>query len=123
MTRLLAALTTALLLFGLGVGVPAANAGDVAACGDQLAQLSGDEASVPISGGKVDKERTGLVKLVEDATTLAHAGKTDDAGVKLTNLQTKVDDLATTARITTESAGLLTNGIAAATACLEALQG
>lgn len=74
--------------------------------------------SVPISGGKVDKERAGLVKLVEDAGVLAEVGKTTDAAVKLTNLQTKVDDLESAGRISGESAALPTADTVSATQCL-----
>jgi hypothetical protein len=47
-------------------------------------------------------------------------GKTGDAVVKLTNLQTKVDDLAAAGRISGESAALLTGDISSATECLSA---
>ena len=102
----------------VAAGGSAASADPVTACGDQLAQLQSDVASVPITGGKVDTERAGLVKMVEDATALVEAGKAPDAVVKLTNLQTKVDQLAAAGRISTESAALLTADIGAARECL-----
>ena len=89
-------------------------------CGLQLTQVRSDVLVVPITSGKVDKERAGLVKLVDDATTLVNVGKTADAIVKLTNLQTKVDELAAAGRISPESAALLTADISSATACLSA---
>lgn len=92
----------------------------VTTCGDQLTQLHSDVLAVPITGGKVDKERAGMVKLVEDATALVTVGKSADAIVKLTNLQTKVDDLAAAGRISGESAALLTADISSATGCLSA---
>ena len=118
--RLLSALAGILLVSAVVAGAPAANADTVATCGDQLTQLRSDVLVVPITSGKVDKERAGLVKLVDDATTLVNVGKTADAIVKLTNLQTKVDELATAGRISPESAALLTADISSATACLSA---
>ena len=70
-----------------------------------------------------DKERAGLVKLVEDFAALAGAGRTSDAVVKLANLQTKVDQLAAAERISTESAALLTTDTVSARECLSALSG
>ena len=117
-TRILAALAGVLLLSVVAAGAPAASAETGTACSSQLAQLQSDLPSVPITGGKVDKERAGLVKLVDDATALVAVGKTADAVVKLANLQTKVDDLAAAGRISPESAALLTADITAATQCL-----
>ena len=120
-TRLLAALAAVLFLSALTAGAPAAGADTATRCGEDHAQLQRDVLLVPITGGKVDKERAGLVKLVEDATALVDAGKPADAVVKLTNLQTKVDELAAAGRISTDSAALLTTDIAAATVCLTTL--
>jgi hypothetical protein len=118
--RLLSALAAILLVSAVVAGAPAANADTLTACEGQLTQLQGDVLTVPITGGKADKERAGLVKLVEDATALVDVGKTGDAVVKLTNLQTKVDDLAAAGRISGESAALLTGDISSATECLSA---
>ena len=118
--RLLSALAGILLVSAVVAAAPAANADTVITCGDQLTQLRSDVLAVPITSGKVDKERAGMVKLVEDATTLVTVGKTADAIVKLTNLQTKVDELAAAGRISGESAALLTADISSATECLSA---
>ena len=110
-----------LFLVGVGAGTPVATAAvatAVTTCSDQLTVLSTDVATVPITTGKVEKERAGLVKLVADATALLDTGKTADALAKLTNLQTKVDDLAAANRISADSAALLTADIQAATACI-----
>jgi hypothetical protein len=120
-TRLLAALAGVLLLSAVVGGAPAASADTASVCGDQLTQLRSDVLAVPITSGKVDKERAGLVKLVDDAANLVEVGKTADAGVKLGDLQTKVDALAAAGRISAESAALLTADIAAATQCLGTL--
>ena len=123
-TRLPAVLAAALLGSMLAVaGGSGASAVTVTACDDQLVQLHSDVVSVPITGGNVDKERAGLVKLVEDTTALAEAGKTTDAVVKLANLQTKVDQLADAERISTQSAELLTTDTSSATQCLSAVEG
>lgn len=118
-TRLLAALAVLLLAAGAATaaGAAAASAAE-ATCGDRLTVLRSDVASAPITGGKVDKERAGLLKLVDDATALVAAGKPADATVKLANLQAKVDQLAAAERLSAGSASLLTADVAAVTECL-----
>jgi hypothetical protein len=129
-TRLSAALA-ALVLVAIAAGPTAAAAGPQAApavaavatatptaCGDQLTVLRSDVLVVPITSGKVERERAGLIKLVDDATALVAAGKTTDAVVKLENLQTKVDQLAAGERISAESEALLTADLGAATGCI-----
>lgn len=116
-TRLPSVLLTASLAAALSMaGATAASA--ATACGEQLALLRSDVVAVPITGGKIDKERAGLVKLVDDATSLADTGKTGDAIVKLTNLQSKVDELASAQRISAESAAVLTGDRSSASHCL-----
>ena len=121
LTRLPATLAV-LLLAGIGAGVPVAAAAlataSVTTCTDRLTVLSNDVATVPITSGKVDKERAGMVKLVGDVTALLASGKVADALVKLENLQTKVDELAAAGRISADSAALLTADVQAATACI-----
>ena len=124
-TRLSAGLAAGVLLVGLATGAPAASADDAApatvsavACGDQLALLRNDLLVLPITGGKVDKERAGLLKLVDDAAGLVAADKAPDAIVKLENLQTKLGELASSGRISAESATLLLASSEAATQCL-----
>jgi hypothetical protein len=118
MTRLWAALAVLLLATAASAaGAPTASATETT-CGNQLTVLRSDVASVPITSGKVDKERAGLLKLADDATALVAAGKPADAMVKLANLQAKVDQLAVAARISTDSAALLTGDVDAATECL-----
>ena len=111
-----------LCLVGLGAGAPVATAAlataSVTTCTDELTALGTDVAAAPITSGKVEKERAGLVKLVGDATALLESGKVTDALVKLANLQTKVDELAAAGRISAESAALLTADVRAATACI-----
>ena len=121
LTRLPATLAV-LFLAGIGAGAPVAAAAlataSVTTCTDQLTVLSNDVATVPITSGKVDKERAGMVKLVGDVTALLASGKVADALVKLENLRTKVDELAAAGRISADSAALLTADVQAATACI-----
>ena len=88
-------------------------------CQDQFAQLRADTQSVPITSGKVDKERAGLVKLIDDAQGLASIGKSSDAVAKLGNFTVKVDQLEATGRISAESAELLRSDAQAAITCLQ----
>ena len=98
-----------------------ATAAMTTACGEVIAVLRDAVVTVPISGGKVDKERAGLVKLVDDATALVAVGKTADALVKLANLRTKVAQLAAAGRVGPEFAAPLTSDIDAASECLSAV--
>jgi hypothetical protein len=91
----------------------------VDACSDQFTVLQAHAQAVPITGGKVDKERAGLVKLVVDAQALASIGKTTDAITKLGDFTVKVDQLEAAGRISAESAALLRADADAASACLQ----
>jgi hypothetical protein len=88
-------------------------------CLDQFTVLRTHTEDVSITGGKVDKERAGLVKLVDDAQALASIGKTADAVTKLRNFTVKVDQLEAAGRLSTESAALLRTDAAATIACLQ----
>jgi hypothetical protein len=89
-------------------------------CLDQFTVLrTHTTEDVSITGGKVDKERAGLVKLVDDAQALASIGKTADAVTKLRNFTVKVDQLEAAGRLSAESAALLRTDAAATIACLQ----
>jgi hypothetical protein len=88
-------------------------------CQDQFAVLRADTQSAPIAGGKIDKERAGLLKIVDDAEALAAGGKSSDAVTKLRNYTIKVDQLEAAGRISAEGANLLRSDAQAAIACLE----
>jgi hypothetical protein len=88
-------------------------------CLDPFTVLRTHTEDVSITGGKVDKERAGLVKLVDDAQALASIGKTADAVTKLRNFTVKVDQLEAAGRLSTESAALLRTDAAATIACLQ----
>ena len=107
----------AALAFASGAApTPAAAA---TACQGQFDLLRTDTQAVVITGGKVDKERAGLLKLVEDAESLAAQGKASDATTKLRDFEVKVDPLAAAGRISPERAGQLRGDAEAAIACLQ----
>ena len=88
-------------------------------CKDQFTKLRTDTNTVAITGGKVDKERAGLLKLVDDAEALASIGKTSDAVKKLSDFTVKVDQLEAAGRISAESAVLLRSDVQATIDCLQ----
>jgi hypothetical protein len=102
----------------LTVAVPT-QAQIVASCADQFGELQDATQAVPNTGGKVDKERAGLLKLVDDAEALAKIGKTADAVTKLGNFTVKVDQLEAAGRISAESATELRKEAATTIACLQ----
>jgi hypothetical protein len=90
-------------------------------CEDQFTLLRDDldPKSLPITGGKVDRERAGLVNLVNAAEDLASKGKTSDAVKKLSDFTVKVDQLEAAGRISAESANLLRSDAQATIDCLQ----
>lgn len=75
--------------------------------------------ALPVTGVKADKERAGLLKLVDDAQTLASIGKTSDAVKKLGDFTVKVDQLEAAGRISAESAAQLRSDAQATIGCLQ----
>jgi hypothetical protein len=90
-------------------------------CEDQFTLLRDDldPESLSITGGKVDRERAGLVNLVNAAEDLASKGKTSDAVKKLSDFTVKVDQLEAAGRISAESANLLRSDAQATIDCLQ----
>ena len=88
-------------------------------CQDQFAKLRAEVQSVSIEGAKAEKERAGLLKLVDDAQNLASIGKTSDAVTKLNNFTVKVDQLEAAGRISAGDAELLRSEAQATIACLQ----
>jgi hypothetical protein len=94
----------------------------VGVCEGQFNELRAhlvDPEALPITGGKVEKERAGLVKLVDDAEALALDGKTSDAVKKLSDFTLKVDQLEAARRISADSADELRSDAEATIACLQ----
>jgi hypothetical protein len=107
------------LLALAAVAFASAPATAATSCQEQFDRLEADTQAVAITSGKVDKERAGLLKLVEDAEALAAIGKTSDAVTKLHDYEVKVDQLEAAARISTESAAQLRADAEATIACLQ----
>jgi hypothetical protein len=110
-------LALAAVAFASGPGTAPAAA--TTTCQEQFDLLEADTESVAITAGKVDKERTGLLKLIEDAEALAALGKTSDAIKKLHDYEVKVDQLEAAGRISAESAAQLRVDAEAAIVCLQ----
>jgi hypothetical protein len=92
-------------------------------CQAQFTALRTDTQTVAITSGQVDRERAGLLKLIEDAQSLASIGKTGDAITKLNNFIVKVNQLQSAGRISAESANRLRSDAAATIACLQGSAG
>ena len=90
-------------------------------CEVQFNQLRAHLApeALPITGVKAEKERAGLLKLVNDAQALASMGKTSDAVTKLGDFTVKVDQLEAAGRIDAESADELRSEAQASIVCLQ----
>jgi hypothetical protein len=88
-------------------------------CEVQFNELRTDIASLPITGGKVEKERAGLQNLVTDAEDLASIGKTSDAVKKLSDFMVKVDQLEAAGRISADSADMLLAKAGAVIDCID----
>ena len=85
-------------------------------------ELREDTEFVPIAGKddvKIQKERDGLLKLVDDAEGLVSDGKTSDAVKKLSDFTVKIDQLETAGRISAESANELRSDAQATIVCLQ----
>ena len=116
---LLLGLTLSVLLMLMATASAQAQTEDV--CEVQFNQLRAHLApeALPITGVKADKERVGLLKLVDDAQNLASIGKTSDAVKKLGDFTVKIDQLEAAGRISAESADQLRSDAQASTVCLQ----
>ena len=109
----------ALAALAFASGPATAPAGAATACQGQVEMLRAGTEAVVITGGKVDKERAGLHKLIDDAEALAAQGKTSDAVTKLRDFEVKVDQLEAAGRISAGSAPQLRGDAEAIIACLQ----
>ena len=109
----------ALAALAFASGPATAPAAAATTCQEQFDLLEADTQAVAITGGKVDKERAGLLKLVADAEALAALGKTSDAITKLVDYEVKVAQLEAAGRITVASAAQLRADADATIACLQ----
>ncbi len=109
-------LTLSALLMLMATTAPAQAVG---ACQEEFTVLRTHTENVLITGGKVDKERAGLLKLVDDAAALASIGKTSDAVKKLSDFTVKVDQLEAAGRISAEDAELLRSDAQETIDCLQ----
>jgi hypothetical protein len=109
----------ALAAIAFASGPATAPAAAATTCQEQFDLLEADTQAVAITGGKVDKERAGLLKLVADAEALAALGKTSDAITKLLDYEVKVAQLEAAGRITVASAAQLRADADATIACLQ----
>jgi hypothetical protein len=113
-------LTLSALLMLMATSPTQAETTDI--CKDQFTVLRTDTQNVAITGKdavKVEKERAGLLKLVDDAQYLASIGKTSDAVKKLSDFTVKVDQLEAAGRISAEDAELLRSDAQATIACVQ----
>jgi hypothetical protein len=109
----------ALAALAFASGPATAPAAAATACQGQFDLLRTDTQAVVITAGKVDKERAGLLRLVEDAEALAAQGKTSNAITKLLDFEVKVNELEAAGRISPESAAQLRGDAQATIACLQ----
>jgi hypothetical protein len=107
------------LLAAVALASAATSGAQTNPCQDQLDVLREDTQKVPITSPKVDKERAGLLKIIDDAESLTLDGKTSDAVTKLRNFTVKVDQLEAAGRIGADDAFRLRSEAQAAIACLD----
>jgi hypothetical protein len=87
-------------------------------CAAQIASLRTAAEGVAISGKNADKDREGLIRNLDAATTELGKGKTADAAKKLADFKVKVEQLASAERISSGDAASLTAQADSAIACL-----
>jgi hypothetical protein len=107
------------LLAAVALASAATTSAQTNPCQDQFAELRAATQFAPITGVKSEKERAGLVKIIDDAEALAAGGKISDAVTKLRNFTVKVDQLEAAGRISADGADTLRSDAQAAIACLE----
>ena len=116
---LLASLTVPL---AVPLAAPAV-AQSTAECEAMIASLSTASANVTIVSKNADKDREGLVRTLEAASTELAKGKNADAVKKLGDFKVKVQQLADAGRISATDASSLLAQADSAIACINGAQG
>ena len=87
-------------------------------CQTMITNLRSTASTVAISGKNADKDRTGLLRSLDAASTELGKGKNADAAKKLEDFKVKVGQLAAAGRISAGDASSLTSGADSAIACI-----
>jgi hypothetical protein len=117
---LLLGLTLSLLMWGLSASP--AQAETLTDCQDKIAALKLQTQSATFIGQNAEKNRTGLVAKLDNASAKLAEGKNADAIQKLTNFRDTVAVLNTQGKIDPEDANTLIRGANDAIACITDLQ-
>lgn len=116
------------LLFGLAlsllmwVSASPAQAETVTDCQAKIDVLRGQTANATFFGQNAEKNRTGLLTKLDNASAKLAEGKNADAIQKLTNFRDTVAALNTQGKIDPNDANTLISGANDAIACITALQ-
>jgi hypothetical protein len=113
---LAAVLLTAAVAFPAG-----ASAQTVEDCRDQLDAIAEDVQDVNIIGQNAEKNRTGLITKVDDATVKLSEGKFTQAIEKLDDFKVKLGQLQASGAISVQDATRLAGRADDAVACIESL--
>ena len=116
---LLLGLTLSLLMW---VSASPAQAEPVDECQDKIAALKLQTQSATFIGQNAEKNRTGLVTKLDNASLKLAEGKNADAIQKLTNFRDTVAALNTQGKINPDDANTLISGANDAIACITALE-
>jgi hypothetical protein len=116
---LLLGLTLSLLMW---VSASPAQAETVDKCQAKIAALEDATTSASFSGQNAEKNRTGLLTKLDNASVKLAQGKNADAIQKLTNFRDTVAALNTQVKINPDDANTLISGANDAIACITALQ-
>ena len=117
---LLVGLTLSLLMWGLSASP--AQAETVDECQAKIAALKLQTQSATFFGQNAEKNRTGLLTKLDNASAKLAEGKNADAIQKLTNFRDTVAALNTQGKINPDDANTLISGANDAIACITVLQ-
>jgi hypothetical protein len=117
---LLVGLTLSLLMWGLSAS-PVQAATTVDECQAKIAALKLQTHSATFFGQNAEKNRTGLLTKLDDASAKLAEGKNADAIQKLTNFRDTVATLNTQSKINADDANTLISGANDSIDCIAAL--